>query len=46
MMSQPGHETITIRKPNKKQPDNEVWSVNRMQQEKYFSSKSCRKFDF
>ena len=42
MTPQPGLETTTIHiLPNisQRQPDNEIWSINRIYQEKYFSLK-------
>ena len=38
MTSQPGQQRITTHiLLNKRQPDNQIWSVNRTLQEKYFS---------
>ena len=48
MTSQTGQQTIAIQiLPNisrsKSKPDNEIWSVNRMEHEKYFFSKIMHK---
>ena len=48
MMSQPDQKTVTIHilpKSHKvlRQPDNEIWSGNRIQKEKYFSLKIMQK---
>ena len=46
MSSQTGNEVITthiVQNLKKRQRDNKIWSVNRLQRENYFSSKFMQK---
>ena len=42
MLSQPNRHIVKYLK-KQRQPDNETWSINGIQHEKYFLQKLCRK---